>query len=264
MTRSAVLAAALGLAQAASAQFANSNYNPSMTFTDGGGSTTMTLAFDGTNFWSSTGGGAFYPMHQYDSNGNYQATYYPGPDFRSVFTSGSTLYARSFADPTIYKQTTPGTMVSQLTLNGGSLDAQAGVVFTGSEYIANNYGSLNRWDASGNFVGTTTLSGFGGMNNEGNYPQGRGVAYAGGYYLTYSEGVLSAWDSGGNRTDTAILNGAGQTFDSHFSLSYCDGKVWVIDQGGGAWRGYDVGLIPAPGAAGLLGLAGVVAGRRRR
>jgi MYXO-CTERM domain-containing protein len=263
MNRTIVFVAALGMATAASAQFANSNYNESMIFTDGGGSTSMTLAFDGTNFWSATGGGQNFPMHQYDAAGNWQATYNPGPDFRSIFTDGSNVYARSFSDPTIYFQNAPGSMVPALTLNGGFLDSQAGVVFTGSEYIANNYGSLDRWDAAGNYVGSTPLSGFGGMNNEANYPQGRGVAYAGGYYLTYSEGVLSAWDAAGNRTDTTILNNAGQGFDAHFSLSWADNKVFVVDAAGGSWRGYDVG-IPAPGAAGLLGLAGIAAGRRRR
>jgi hypothetical protein len=261
-------AAALGLAQIASAQFANSNYNATQIFQDGGqgnGATTMTIAFDGTNYWSAYGGFGTNPVHQYDNAGNLQNTYQVPIDQRSIFSDpAGDVFIKAYASNTIYKQSAPGSFSPYLNLNGGSLDAQAGVVFTGSEYLENNYGTINRWDASGNFLGTVGLSGFGGQNNESQYPQGRGVAYAGGYYLTYSQGVLSAWDGSGTRTDTTILNGAGQSFDSHFSLSYANNMVFVVDQGGGAWRGYDVGLIPTPGAACLLGLAGIGASRRRR
>src|SRR5205085_1671739 len=99
-----------------------------------------------------------------------------------------------------------------------------------------------RWDLAGNYLGATSLSGFGTMLNEINYPQERGIAAAGGYYLTYSDSVLSAWDASGNRVGTTVLNGAGNSFDSDFSLSYANGRVFIVDQAGGSWRGYNVGL----------------------
>ncbi|MBI4704243.1 MAG: hypothetical protein HY744_24295 [Deltaproteobacteria bacterium] len=76
----------------------------------------------------------------------------------------------------------------------------------------------------------------------GAYPQDRGVAAVKGFYFTYANGVLSAWDDKGTRIDTAKLNGAGSSFDSHFSLSYAQGKIWVVDGGGQTWRGYNIGL----------------------
>ena len=87
-----------------------------------------------------------------------------------------------------------------------------------------------------------TLAGFGSMNNENTYPQDRGVATVKGFYFTYANGVLSAWSDQGVRIDTTNLNGVGTSFDSHFSLSYAQSKVWLIDQAGGTWRGYNVGL----------------------
>ena len=74
--------------------------------------------------------------------------------------------------------------------------------------------------------------------------------------------MLSAWDGAGTRVGTTELIGAGQTFDSHFSFSWAQGQVWVIDVANGTWRGYGVGL-PAPGAIALLALAGVTTRRRR-
>ncbi|HZR84182.1 MAG TPA: myxococcus cysteine-rich repeat containing protein [Candidatus Binatia bacterium] len=225
-----------------------SSYSAGMVFQDALNSTTMTLAFDGTSFWSSSGGSVSGVRYaQYAANGALVATYSPGLDFRSVFTSfnSSTVYARQFNDPTIFVQTAPGTFAPQLTLTGGTLDWQSAVGFAagGSEMVAMNEGVVTRWNAAtGNVIGTTTLAGFGSQNDENTYPQNRGVAAAGGYYLTYSKGVLSAWDASGARVGDTTLTAAGQTFDAHFSLSYANGKVWIVDQAGASWRGYDVGL----------------------
>jgi hypothetical protein len=234
--------ALLGVAQSASAQFDDPSYDAAMTFTDGGagGATSMTVCFDGTNFWSNNGGFPSNPVHEYDSNGVLQNTYDVPLDQRSIFTDASRVYIRPYADSTIYFQESPGVFSPHVVLSGGSLESQAAVVYTRSEYISNNFGNVDRWDSDGNHIGTVTLAGYGSQDNEAEYPQGRGIAYGGGYYLTYSNGVLSAWDEDGNRLDTTILNGAGTTFDSHFSLSYADDKVWVVDGPAGQWRGYQV------------------------
>jgi len=72
-----------------------------------------------------------------------------------------------------------------------------------------------------------------------------GIAAAGGYWLTYSNRMLSAWDTDGNRVDTTELLNAGTSFDAHFSFSYANGMVFIVDGPGGSWRGYDVGLGPS-------------------
>jgi hypothetical protein len=127
---------------------------------------------------------------------------------------------------------------------GGTLDNQSSVHWNsaGTELIAMTSGVVYRWNAAGTFLGSVTLSGFGSLNGENVIPQNRAIMSAGGYYLTYSAGVLSAWDAIGNRVKTTILTGAGTSGDSYWSVSYTNGRVWVLDASGGTWRGYAVGL----------------------
>jgi hypothetical protein len=89
--------------------------------------------------------------------------------------------------------------------------------------------------------------------------QNRGVAGAGDYWFTYSNGFVSAWDAGGNRVDQATLTGAGTSFDSHFSFSYANGRFWIVDAPGGAWRGFPFDAAPlALGSIPTLGDTGIV------
>lgn len=253
-----------------------SSYSAVVTFTDGGPGTTMPLAFDGTNYYSGNGGGLSSPYVQYDSSGAFIASAVPSPgiDFRSVFTDGAgNLYARGFGSAIIYQQTSFGSFTPYLTLSGGSLDAQSAVVpdIGGTGYVANAYGTVSRWDAAGNFIGTVTLAGFGGT--EGIYPQGRGIAVDANEWLTYdiATQVLSAWDTSGNRIGTTTLIGAGTDFDSGFSYSFANGLFFVADANGGTWRGYDIAQINAtpipatlPLFAGGLGTFGLLGWRRKR
>ncbi len=234
---------------AQAALFANPSYNATTVFHDALGSTTMTLAHDGSSYWSTSGGsGSGVREARYTSAGTLLATYSPSLDFRSVFTDSlGGVYAREYSSSTIYKQVAPGSFAANVVLSGGSLDAQSSVVLNGAgtEYIAMNAGVVQRWSLAGAFLGSVSLLGYGSLGSEGIYPQNRGIAAVGNYWLTYSGGTLSGWDSSGNRVDTAILNGAGTSFDSHFSLSYANGKVFIVDQAGGNWRGYDV-VEPVP------------------
>ncbi len=254
------------------------SYTPSVTFADALLPTTIALAFDGTNYWSCTGGSSSgQRLARYDAAGNLLNTYSPGLDFRSVFTDATgDDFARQFSnDPTamrtIYSMTSPGTFSpSGVLLSGGPLNAQSSVVFDGdyTEFVAQNGGVVSRWDTSGSFLGTVNLIGYGTMGSESSYPQTRGIAAAGDYWLTYADGILSAWDTAGNRVDSTTLVGAGTTFDSYFSPSYANGMVFVVDYAGGPWRGYDVGLadqaVPEPASFLLLGLGAALLRRRRR
>lgn len=224
-----------------------SNYFASQLFTDALSETTMTLAFDGTNYWSCSGGGSDgVRLARYDSAGGLLATYSPGLDLRSVFTDlTGTLFARAFNDATIYRQTVAGTFVnSGVALSGGNLDPQSSVVLNeaGTEYIAMSAGTVSRWSTNGTYLGSVDLLGFGSVAGENSYPQNRGIAVVGSFWLTYhTNGVLSVWDPAGNRVMQATLSGVGTSkYDSPFSFSYCNGKVFVVDAAGGQWRGYDV------------------------
>jgi hypothetical protein len=222
-----------------------SNYVASQTFLDGIGSTSAGIAFDGTNYWSVSGGDmSGNRLARYDAAGNLIATYAPGLDFRSIFTDAAgAVYARAYSSSTIYRQTAPGVFPAQVVLSGGTLDAQSSVVFNanGTEFVAMIGGVVSRWSTNGTYIGSVNLSGFGAYLGENIYPQNRGIAVGIGYWLTYNTNqMLSFWDSSGNRAAQAILQGAGTNFDSSFSLSYCNGQVFVVDISGGTWRGYQL------------------------
>ncbi len=253
--------------------FTQASYSAVMTFTDHNPSTTMTIAWDGTNYYTASGGGPGSPYGKYDANGGFisAASPTPGIDFRSVFTdSANSLLARGYNSSSIYQQTSFGNFMVIASLAGGLLDSQSAVVLNGAktEYLAQSGGTVSRWDLAGNYLGAVTLSGFGG--GEAFYPQGRGLATAGNNLLTYYDGILTAWSMAGVELGSTALTGAGTGFDSGFSYSYANDLFWVVDEAGGTWRGYDIGLgqsapIPEPSTFLLLGagLAGVGLLRRR-
>jgi hypothetical protein len=232
------------------------NYFASLTFTDALATTTMPIAFDGTNYWSCSGGTVSgVRLARYDTNGVLIATYSPGLDFRSVFTDGAgVVLARAFSDRTIYRQTSPGVFsASGVTLSGGDLDPQASVVLNGggTEYLAVSNGVVSRWDPSGALLGSVALQGFGSVSGENAYPPNRGIGAFGDFWLTYNgSNVLSVWDTTGNRLTRVTLSGNGTNFDSGYSFSFCNGKAFVVDVAGGLWRGYDVG---SPGSVAIYG-----------
>ncbi len=208
------LATAVSMSASAGPVFSSASYNASMTFLDKNPGTTMTLAFDGTNYYSGSGGGSSSPIAKYDASGNFIASTSPTPgiDFRSVFTNSSNdVLARGFASSAIYKQTsTFGTFTQVLTLGSPTPDVQSAVVLNsqGSEYISRVVATVNRWDLAGNALAQVTLTGSPTVTATG-YPSGRGIAAAGGYWLTYAAQTVYAWDYSGNLLDSALLNGAG-------------------------------------------------------
>jgi len=225
----------------------------------------MGITFDGDHYWTCAGGSpGGNRLADFDSNGNYVASYQPGIDFRAVFTvggNGAQVYGRGFSSSNILRMTSPGVFVTHVTLAGGIPDSQSNVVFNGAgnEYIAHSNGTISRWDLSGNSLASVALSGYGSMFSEDLYPNNRGVISAGGYYLTYSNGNLSAWDAVGTRVGTTVLNGAGTNFDSHFSFGWGNNMVWVADGLNMTWRGY---LIPELLGGFIISLTGPCPGQK--
>lgn len=254
------------LATCVSAQanvFSQATYAAGTTFVDGIQGTTMTLAWDGVNYYTSSGGGSSSPYAKYDAAGNFIASASPTPgiDFRSIFTNSSAnVLARGYNSSTIYMQTSFGNFVNYANLLGGSLDAQSAVVLNdaNTEYLAQSGGIVSRWDLSGNFLGSFNLIGFGGA--AGAYPQGRGIATVGNDLLTYYNGTLTAWSMTGLNLGSTQLLAGGTSFDSNFSYSYANNKFWVVDGAHQTWRGYDIGLsqnggqVPEPATLAILGL----------
>jgi hypothetical protein len=220
------------------------------------------MAFDGSNYWSCSGGTpSGLRLARYDTNGNVLGTYSPGLDFRSVFTDGAgVILARAYADPTIYRQYSPGVFVpSGVTLAGGSLDLNSAVMMNaaGTEYVALSNGVVSRWNPAGTFIGAVSLQGFGTLAGETNTPQNVKLSTFGNFWLTGNGlGIISVWDTTGIRLAQLNLRAAGTSADSQWSFSYCNGKVFIVDVAGGSWRGYDVG---SPGRVIIYGAPGVAA-----
>ncbi len=205
----------------------------------------MGIACDGTNYWTVSGGSpSGVRLGRYSSSGVLQATYSPGFDFRSIFsTANGTVMARYLTNRTLLRQTTPGVFINSVTLSGGTLDDQAQVILNGAgnEYQAMTAGVVSRWSTNGTYLGSVNLAGFGSISNENLYPQNRGIAAYSNFWLTYNgSNVLSIWDSSGNRLAQVMLVGSGTGFDASFSFSFCNGKVFIADISGGLWRGFDL------------------------
>ena len=217
-----------------------------LTFIDALAANTMGIAFDGTNYWSCSGGSsAGLRLARYTSSGVSNGLYAAGLDFRSVFArSDGTVLARAFGTNVIYQQTSPGVFASSgVSLTGGTLDPQSSMVLNGAEteFVAMNAGVVSRWSTNGTYLGSVTLLGFGTLSGENGFPQNRGMAAFGSLWLTYSgAGIVSLWDYSGNRLAQLPLPGAGTGFDSAFSFSFCNGKVFIVDVAGGRWRAFDL------------------------
>lgn len=217
-----------------------------VTITNGLTFTSTGMAFDGTNYWSCSGGSTTgVRLARYTSSGALAGTYSPGLDFRSVFArADGTLLARAYNNNLIYQQTSPGVFAaSGTTLTGGILNTQSSVVLgaAGTECQAMSGGVVSRWSTNGAYLGSVALSGFGSLSGENTLPQNRGLAVSGNLWLTYNgNGILSIWDGAGNRVAQAALPGAGTSSDSNWGFSFCNGKVFIVDVAGGKWRGYDL------------------------
>jgi hypothetical protein len=240
------------------------SYSTTFSFDEVLGSTSMTIAFDGNNYWTSSGGSSSGTRYaQYDAAGNLISSYAPGLDFRSVFTGSSgTVYAREYANRTIYQQGAAGSFFdSGTSLSGGSLDNQSSVVINsaGTEFIAHSGGTVSRWGIGGNYIGSVTLDGY-----SGSYPDNRGIVSIGNYYGTYANGQLSLWGFSGTLLDTALMLDSGWDSDTEFSLSYANDMLFLIDDAGGTWRGYELNIIPIPAAVWLFGSALAGLGWMRR
>jgi hypothetical protein len=220
------------------------NYFANLVFTDALPSTTMPMAFDGTNYWEVAGGfSTGFRLAQYDPNGVLLGTYQPGFDFRSIFTDGKCLLARVFNSPIIYRMVSPGVFTnSGVSLIGGTLNSQASVVMNSAatEYLALGLGAVSRWDNRGNYLGSVVLNGYGSLAGETG-TQNLRLAVLGEFWLTYNgAGIVSVWDNTGNRLANVVLSAAGTLSDSIYSFSACNGKVFIVDVAGGAWRAYDI------------------------
>jgi hypothetical protein len=230
-----VVALSGGLMALASAPAEAAAVSPVLSFADASGDTPMGVAFDGTHYWSVSGGGTGGVREaEYDVTGALVATFSPGIDFRSIsIDSSGRIFARGFNSPTIYQQTSPGVFTTFATLSGASIHYQGSLVVVnqaGDGFLSMNQGVVEEWDMSGSHTGSVTLNGYG-ANGEGtSYIDGVRIAEVDGYFLTFNESTaeVSRWDSSGNRVSTLALTGAPTAdFNAAYSFSATDGHVFL-------------------------------------
>ncbi|MBF94599.1 MAG: hypothetical protein CMH58_05495 [Myxococcales bacterium] len=223
-------------------------YSQRRSFFDGQTNSTMGIAWDGDAFYSCSGGDEYGErLSRYGFDGTHEGRLLAGLDFRSVFTrvdGEPPLLMRAHQQRQIRRWMGAGENEVEVSLVGGDLDPQSAVVFDThrQEYVARAGATIHRWNSEGQYQGTVTLQGFGDEDRETNYPQSRSLFARASFYFTYSNGYLSAWTDEGERFRRVRLVDAGTSMDSHFSLSYAAGHVWIVDAAGSRWRGYDLGL----------------------
>ena len=220
----------------ASGVFANTSYNAAMTLANGMVDTPMTVAFDGTNYWAVNGGTSNSVEEQeYAATGVSVGTFNPGMDFRSDFTVGSTLYAKTFSGNVVYRQTSPGVFSSYVTLSN-TPPSQSGLIIYQNQYAVLNgtAGTVSFYNLSGAATTTLTLQGFGTLSGETNTYE---IATDGTYLYTYdySGNILSAWNSSGVRVGETTLNGVS---GSTYGFSIANGMAWVYSSTSNAFTGF--------------------------
>ena len=227
-----------------------SSYEASVVFADAVGVPVTTLAFDGGAYWSYGARTKTYNQAKYATDGALVATYNGTVTFNSIFSPGGngTVYARYNGYPLVYRMSAAGAFSYVVTLSGGVLAADSSLAMTadGAEFLGLANGTVSRWSSTGASLGSVALAGFGTdgtVPGESLVPQNARIAVASdGAILTYSNGMLSVWDrTTGARVRTVTLVGAGTTVQSHYSFSYANGMVWILDDTGQSWRGYGIG-----------------------
>jgi hypothetical protein len=205
----------------------------------------QSLAFDGTYYWA-VGSRYTYGLVSYTTAGvsKKYSTFY---DFSSVASADGRgrIYARSTADAWMYQMNSATGFVDVAYLMNGVLDNDSSVAVTANPvtFVALSDGVVTTWNALGELPVSFQLASWGTIAGERNVPQRSRMALVGDTILTYSNGTLSFWSrTTGQRLRTTQLVGAGTTVASHYSFSFADGLVWVLDDVGGTWRGYSVGL----------------------
>ncbi len=253
------IAALLGLATGASAQnslfIAHDTQQPIKEFTKGGAFVTDW----GESMNVNATGPAVGDGHVYSTNPNSTSTIYR-------FDASDT-----FVDSDVF---VGGADPNGLGLPGWVEDA----AYAGNNelWIGGYNGMVSHIDSSGNILFQ--------FNTKTSYT---GVAFDGKTLYTTrgfndGSGIVDLWDTLGNSvgsisTGVGASGGIGwDSDDNTLWIGYLDSTIAHFDMSGtnlndgfatgfgGAIDGLELGRIPTPGAAALLGLGGLVAGRRRR
>jgi hypothetical protein len=199
---------------------------PTLSFTNEAGTTAMGMTYDGSRYWSCSGGSSNGDrLVAQSADGGVLFTRALSVDYRSIFTAVAgqgPVLVRGYNSRVIKQLAQDMNSWSDLvTLNGGNLHNQSAVVFDAAEqqYVAIDADVVNRWNAQGVFQDTVALTDASG---------GRALAVLGGYYYTLSANVISRWNRSGQRLAQFELS---LSAGSNYSFSEANGMFWLERSG---------------------------------
>ena len=203
----------------------------------------MSIASDGTFYYTSNGGNAGYgQINTYNLSGVLQHSTPCYLDMRAIFWNfaDSHLYAKAYGGD-LYR-VDPASGATTLIHSGIFAYAQSSPALSldGQTLIEHESGTVRFISfQTGQLI--STLTGF----YFGSYPSNETVGVSCNWIFTWDGTMVHVYDFAGNPVESyTIPNG-----HYGFSLKFVNGLLFASDDGGGAtghWYGYDVGAAPSP------------------
>ncbi len=236
---SASMAAALPLADVAvlDKSFSDSPYAAHL----------MSLTFDGTNYWTITGGYGPFKVTKYDNAGNSIGQWGIDLDGRSVaYNQGDgKLYVKDYGTNSLYVLgNISGTDYLYAAVPGFTnkfQDLQSKIAISpDGQYVYDALnGNVRKYELStGNNVENITLEGY-----AGGFPEAFQIGTDGTYLFALKNTTVMAYNMSGSFVK-AIPGLANDLFYTQWSYSNTDNRIWVFDvangEQNGVWKGYNI------------------------
>jgi len=236
---SASIAAALPLADAATLEksFNDSPYDAHL----------LSMTFDGTNYWTITGGYAPFKVTKYDNAGNHIGQWTIALDGRTIAHNpgDGKLYVKDYGTNSLYVLNgTSGSDYLYSAVPGFTnkfQDTQTKIAFSpdGLYLYDNANGQVGKYElATGNTVETITLAGY-----SGGFPEAYQIGTDGTYLFSLKNSTVMAYNMSGSFVK-AIPGLANDLFYTQWSYSNTESLIWVFDvangEQDGVWKGYDI------------------------
>ena len=120
-----------------------------LSFSDASGITPISGENDGTYIWTAGGGGSNYPLARYSQAGTLDIVFFPGPDFRSIYTDDAgNLFAKEYGAGDVWSITQAGTGAILFTLNDLDSQSSAGLNGDDTELYTMSIGQIRRYNAA--------------------------------------------------------------------------------------------------------------------
>lgn len=236
---SASIAAALPLADVATLDksFNDSPYNAHL----------LSLTFDGTNYWTITGGFPPFAVTKYDAAGNQVGRWEIDLDGRAIAynQANGRLYVKDYATNSLYvlDNTSGGSYlysaVPGFTNRFQDIQSKIAISPDGLYVYDHLNGQVRKYELStGNNVANITLEAY-----SGDFPEEFQIGTDGTYLFALKNTTVMAYEMNGSLVK-AIPGLANDLFYTQWSYSNTDNRIWVFDvangEQNGVWKGYNI------------------------